>query len=257
MLSYESTGQGERTLVFLHGFGGHRGYWRHQVTAFASRARCITIDLPGHGDSPWQPSTLAQMGAQLTGLLRQAGVCRAHLVASSFGGLVALEAWRQQPDRLGKLTLAGSTPRFTSTEDFPAGLDPVRIAKLAGQLQGEVGTVLDMFFRSLFTMGERSAEHYAWIRRLRPEAPLPSRDALLAMLDILDQADLRDVFARVDVPVQLVVGDGDYICPPAMVGVLRAMQPAMRVDMFTGCGHFPFLGFPQEFNRVLSEFAGL
>ena len=256
MLSYGVTGQGERTLVFLHGFGGASGFWRWQVEAFALLARCVTVDLPGHGKSSWSGSGLAEMAAGVVQVLWQAGVRQAHFVASSFGGLVALEVWRRSPEVFSALTLTGSVPRFTPCDDFPAGLDVPKIRKLAGQFEGDVRPVLDMFFRSLFTMTERQSGQYARIKELRRAVGLPDRAALLSMLDILEQADLRDVFLKFDRPLQIVSGDQDYICPLAALAALRAMKPSARIDIFKGCGHFPFLSRPGEFNRVVREFAG-
>lgn len=257
MLSHDAAGRGPLALVFLHGFGGSRLFWRQQLDGFSSVTQCIAVDLPGHGESPWEACSLSDMAGQVMAVLRKSGVQRAHLVGSSFGGLVALEMWRQWPPAFSAVTLVGSLPRFTAEEGFPAGLSVPRIRKLAGQFKGDVGPVLDMFLRSLFTMKERSGEQYGEIKKLRQLAPLPRREALLAMLDILEQSDLRDLFIKVDVPLQLIAGDGDHICPPSAVEALRAIKPSVRVDMFAGCGHFPFLSRPREFNFVLKEFAGL
>jgi long-chain acyl-CoA synthetase len=41
----------QRTLVFLHGFGGKASDWRHYVQHLAPRYRVIALDLRGHGKS--------------------------------------------------------------------------------------------------------------------------------------------------------------------------------------------------------------
>src|SRR5207244_1234309 len=46
-----STGQGPRTLVFVHGWTCDSSSWVEQVPAFAKSYRVITLDLPGHGQS--------------------------------------------------------------------------------------------------------------------------------------------------------------------------------------------------------------
>jgi pimeloyl-[acyl-carrier protein] methyl ester esterase len=112
-----------------------------------------------------------------------------------------------------------------------------------------------MFFRSLFTMKEREAAQYDAIKALRRTLPLPEREALVRVLDILEQADLRDLFSTMDVPVQIISGDQDYLCPLAAVDALKLLKPSVRIDILKNCGHFPFLSYPQEFNRVLKEFA--
>lgn len=256
-MHYETTGTGEKVLVFIHGFGGFGGLWHWQVEHFESRARVITVDLPGHGRTPWTPLGLQEMADQLREVLDRAGVARAHLIVNSFGGLVALQFLERLPQRALTVSFVGSPPRFTASGDFPGGLTVPGIRKLGRQLEGDVGKVLDMFVRSFSTSSERAMPQYARVRELRGRAPLPDRQALLAFLDILETADLRDVLRRVDIPVQFINGDSDYICPLSVINVLRQDLPQARFDIFKGAGHGFFVTMPDECNKVLAEFIGL
>src|SRR4051812_33124295 len=42
-------GKGETALVFLHGWGGDREYWKNQADAFAADYTVVTVDQAGHG----------------------------------------------------------------------------------------------------------------------------------------------------------------------------------------------------------------
>ena len=256
-MHYDVQGVGDNTIIFIHGFGGFGGLWRWQVDQFKSSAQVITVDLPGHGSTPWTKVGLDEMADQISVILDELDVHQGHVVASSFGGLVALKFWERSPRRMKSLCLVGSLPRFTKTEDFPAGLDVKGIRKLKSQFDGDVGKVLDMFVRSFSTDEERASAQYARIKELRKSAPLPDREALKAFLDILETTDLRSILRRVDVPIYAVSGDGDYICPPGAIDVLRREIPRIKVDTFKGAGHGLFLTRPDEFNRVLAEFIGL
>ena len=46
----ESHGEGQ-PLILLHGWGMHSGMFQHVVRAASDLAKCIIIDLPGHGHS--------------------------------------------------------------------------------------------------------------------------------------------------------------------------------------------------------------
>src|ERR1700687_6156895 len=48
---YVVEGKGDHTIVFVHCWAGHRGFWREQVPALADKAQLILVDLPGHGQS--------------------------------------------------------------------------------------------------------------------------------------------------------------------------------------------------------------
>lgn len=47
---YQVHGQGDQTLVFIHGWTGSLEFWKHQLDAFDGR-RVVAIDLPGNGRS--------------------------------------------------------------------------------------------------------------------------------------------------------------------------------------------------------------
>lgn len=50
-LNWESYGQGQVTLLFIHGLGGHGKSWMYQINHFKNNNRVITVDLFGHGHS--------------------------------------------------------------------------------------------------------------------------------------------------------------------------------------------------------------
>ncbi len=51
MIHYEVVGEGEPTLVFVHGWSCDRGYWKGQVDEFAKTYQVVTVDMGGHGES--------------------------------------------------------------------------------------------------------------------------------------------------------------------------------------------------------------
>jgi predicted alpha/beta-fold hydrolase len=50
-ISYEISGSGEPTLIFVHGLSCDARYWRAQVPHFSKKHRVIILDLAGHGHS--------------------------------------------------------------------------------------------------------------------------------------------------------------------------------------------------------------
>jgi pimeloyl-[acyl-carrier protein] methyl ester esterase len=252
-MSYQDIGQAPGAVVFLHGFAGHSGVWDLQLSALASKARMLAPDWPGHGASAWIPSTLDDLAQDTAELMRACGVSRAVIVASSMGALVALRLQELFPECAQALVLAGGLPRFTFCPDFPAGLDSRKIRKLAGQFDRDVGGVLAMFFRSLFTLQERSACGYDCIRDILRAEPLPRKEALLAFLDLLEVMDLRDSLRSCFCPVHFLLGESDPLCPLAVHSALRELVPGAQFRIYPDCGHFPFLTRSGEVNAVLEE----
>ncbi|MGH9003276.1 MAG: alpha/beta fold hydrolase, partial [Acidimicrobiia bacterium] len=93
-LAYDRTGAGE-PLVLLHGLGHHRQGWKAVVPLLAAERDVITVDLPGHGDSPALPPSASGeirfLADAVEKFLRDLGLERPHVAGNSLGGLLALE----------------------------------------------------------------------------------------------------------------------------------------------------------------------
>lgn len=241
-------------IVFIHGFGGSAALWQWQEEYFSPGRKVFAIDLPGHGSRPWKGENLEEMARGVYRQCRDAGVDSSDLVASSFGGLVAIKLCELYPDFVRRIVLSGALPRFTAADDFPAGLNAEKIRKLAGQFDGDVGTVLDIFFRSLFTRKEKERQRYYQIRDLRLKSPLPSREGLRGVLDMLEKEDCRHQLARLTQPCLFITGDSDPICPLTVAEALRVLLPSIRIEVLKDVAHFPFLSIPEVFNRRVERF---
>jgi pimeloyl-[acyl-carrier protein] methyl ester esterase len=252
-LAYSVTGNGE-TLVFLHGWGVDRRVWRQQAKYFGEDFRVVTMDFPGHGESPWEPSTLEEIAAGVFEVLDKEKIAAADFIGSSFGGLVSIQCWGLQPRRVKRLSLVGSLPRFAKSADYPCGLDIAQLRKMSGQLETDYPSIVDIFFRSLFTKWERETRRYHWIQRFRRDITPPQREAMRAYLRILETSDLTDTLRRVTVPVQIMLGSHDPICGESAENILRAIVPDANFFIFRQCGHFPFLSQPVGFNKMLDDF---
>lgn len=92
-LSIETHGTGE-ALVLIHGMGSAATAWKPIIPALSRSFKIITIDLPGHGKTPFSPvqpmdpTSLAQLVLKN---LNDHGIEEFHLVANSLGGWVSLE----------------------------------------------------------------------------------------------------------------------------------------------------------------------
>jgi pimeloyl-ACP methyl ester carboxylesterase len=56
-------------------------------------------------------------------------------------------------------------------------------------------------------------------------------------------------------PIQIIVGQADGITPPASNLEIAANFPAASVHVIPGAGHALYLEKPEEFNRLVSDFA--
>lgn len=98
-IAYSDTQKGDTTLLFIHGWGIHRGYWELQVAYFKDRYRVVTIDLPGYGESgrtdrAWGPETYVQDIDSIVDALALKNVI---LIGHSMSGAIVVEAGVKHP----------------------------------------------------------------------------------------------------------------------------------------------------------------
>jgi pimeloyl-ACP methyl ester carboxylesterase len=106
----EPEGGGEcEDLVMVHGLATSMAFWYFQYAGvFSKRFRVTLYDLRGHGRSEmteggYTPENLAR---DLQGLMDHLGIQRAHILAHSFGGVIAMNFAALEPHRVASLVLA-------------------------------------------------------------------------------------------------------------------------------------------------------
>jgi len=250
---YEMEGKGEK-LLFLHGWGVDKRIWRQQEKFFSQFYQVMTVDLPGHGQSSWQKVSLEIMAKDLHSILEQLGFNRFTVIGSSVGGLMALKLYEVDSRGILRMIFVGSMPKFSKSPDYPHGLDVEKIRKFGGQLVNDYPSIVNIFFRSLFTREERQSRRYKWLQKFRQTTEVPMKQALIDYLDILEEEDLRDVLRQIKIPLQFINGRDDEICNAETVKFIQTIKPEGQFDFFENCGHFPFLSKPHEFNQLVEDF---
>jgi len=97
-------------IVFIHGAVMTRAQWCLQVDRFAAAGyRCISVDLPGHGELARRAFTLEAAADHVVDVIDRAAGGRAVIVGLSLGGYTAMTVAGRSPERVRGLVLAGST----------------------------------------------------------------------------------------------------------------------------------------------------
>ncbi|MCA9655192.1 MAG: alpha/beta hydrolase [Myxococcales bacterium] len=114
-VGYTDSGQGEQTLVLIHGLGSYLPVWKNNIPALAKDYRVIAIDLPGYGKSAKSNDFAYSMeffAMVVQGVIEQLELGRPVLVGHSMGGQIAITHALRYPGRARALVLTS-----------PAGLE--------------------------------------------------------------------------------------------------------------------------------------
>lgn len=169
-------------LVMVHGLGTNLAFWcMPHAVAFSGLFRVTLFDLRGHGRSSmpidgYTPQTLA---LDLQALLDDLGIARAHFVAHSFGGVVALCLACRAPERFVDLVLADTQVSAVRQQPRPKDWTPdKRLQELLNRHHVDLD-VNDPYFG--FRLLNALARHEVQNHGLSPElagllAPLAKRN---------------------------------------------------------------------------------
>ena len=252
-LAYDVQGTGP-TLVLLHGLSHRRQAWQPVLPQLIRHRRVVTVDLPGHGDSPPVPPGGDVNQAILDGvdgMLDELAPdeARAHVAGNSLGGWVALQlAVRGRVASATALSPAGFGDRrfdhwlakavFGGTR----ALGRANRSRLPGMLANPV-------LRSISL-----APFFAKPWRVSPEAALADALSLTdhPMVDpVLAQGFPRESVVRTDVPVTIAWGRRDLLLPVYQARRARRCYPDATVVVLPGVGHVPMSDAPERVSMIL------
>ncbi|RIK92125.1 MAG: acetoin dehydrogenase dihydrolipoyllysine-residue acetyltransferase subunit [Proteobacteria bacterium] len=231
-LRYLVRGEGEATVLLLHGFGGDLGNWMFVQPKLAEHVRTIALDLPGHGGSDKDLSGIASL-SDLADLVLRAmdgmGLANAHVVGHSMGGLIAALMAERQPQRILSLTLVSpagfGSPVSTSFLDaFVLARKRSEVALAAAQLFSDPTLVsrdmIDALLR--YKRLDGAAEALSTLAELLKNTP--TAQGLAAIAD----------FSR---PVTLVWGAADSIVPLSPAQSLPVIREVIVLDSAAHMAH--------------------
>ncbi len=201
---YETAGDGE-TVAFVGDAGYGAWQWGWQHAAVTGPYRSLVADLRGTGrsDAPGGPYAVEDLVDDLTAVLSDAGVRRAHLVGCGLGGMVALEAARTT-GRAASLTLVGTAAEGAGLDMEPLYGDPSDPEALRESLKSALS---ERFRREQPDVVEQIVE---WRRDEDADA-----DAWRAQAAAAREYDVSDRLYEVTVPALVVHGTADRAWPPA------------------------------------------
>jgi pimeloyl-ACP methyl ester carboxylesterase len=249
--NYLDEGKGP-VLVMLHGAGFNLHFWEYQVTSFRREYRVIRPDFRGHGETGTgnEPPGAPLFARDIIGLLDHLRIDKAALLGHSLGGMVALFAGADYPDRVNALVIADSAGIFPPINPAPPQIKEQALALIN---QGKVREALEISFGPGYRA--QNPPLYDWLMEIRlknrPEdiarpwkpfplgispAPLPTPD-----------------FGRIRCPTLFITGEKDQNLPVEYVGrAHRAVTGSKLLVLPTG--HFAPAESPGPFNQAVADF---
>jgi pimeloyl-ACP methyl ester carboxylesterase len=257
-------------LVLVHGLGGSLTSWAAVGPQLARIARVIALDLPGFGRSPGSPRSVTLTANQvlLHRFLVQVAGTPVILVGHSMGGTIAAMLSAQLPAITAGLIFVDPAVPW-QFENQPGGrllglvgglIDAASTPGQAGR-QGRVmlGQALDRAragYKRAAQVQSQAIERNLAAIRARIEDGQVNSDMLAAAQSLTLTVGRRRQFAfmltQISAPVLMLHGERDKFVPVSAARATAQANPAWRLDIASGIGHWPMLEAPEwTANRII------
>ncbi|MEM7425509.1 MAG: alpha/beta fold hydrolase [Pseudomonadota bacterium] len=237
-LNYRLEGAGP-DLVLIHGVGSRLTDWDGVVGRLGAGYRILRFDLRGHGgsDAPPGPYQIEDLCGDLTRLMDELEMERAHIAGFSLGGLVAQGLAISSPERVNKLVLLSTV----------AGRSDEERGKVEGRLEfirsSHPADYFDQSVERWFTPGFRASNPDIVARR---KAAVTAMDgaAYAAAYYALAMTDFADQLSQIRAPTLVATGEHDIGSNPRMARFMSETIPGAKLEILPELRHSILLEAP-------------
>ncbi len=238
--TYYQAGDGDTTILFLHGMGGSYDIWWQQINYFRSKYKVISVTYPS-------VKTLKELSDGLIAILEKEKIDKVIVVGSSLGGYLAQYFAVNHPEKVMKVSLGNTFA--PNTENKAKNETLVKVMQWLPEWL-VIKTIRDKYNKEVI-----------------PAANMhPVTDAFLN--ELLGTEVNREIFtnryycvvdtftARINpnIPIQIIETSNDPLVSKNLREALKANYPQAKVVNLGNIGHFGYLNETGKYNLVLEEF---
>ncbi|PKL09888.1 MAG: alpha/beta hydrolase [Spirochaetae bacterium HGW-Spirochaetae-7] len=234
-LEYQLSGTGPETVVLLNGIAMSISHWKPVADRLVGAGyRVLAHDLRGQllSDKPPEPYSFEEHARDLSALLAQLGVDKAHIVGTSYGAEVALTFARDFPAACLSVVSIDGVTEFDAV--LGAAVESWKAAALSDPR---------VFYRTIlpwnYSAGYLAANRDALARREDAIASLPRQwfEAFARLCDAFLAIDLTKDLGRISCPCLVLVAGSDILKGPPYARVIERGVPGSRYVEIPGSGH--------------------
>ena len=245
-IDYTDSGNGDTTLLFVHGWYINKTYWSNQVAYFNKKYRVVTMDLPGFGKSGKNRTTwnTVAFGRDVDSVIAQLHLKNVILIGHSMAGDIIVQAAINAPQKVvGLIGIdnfknvgIGETPNRKDTLIYDHYIDSLKhnFKRLAFEYVNH-----DLFYKTTSQAVKK--------RVLNDVAHSDSTIAAAC----LELSNFKEVTALIKANKKLCLINSDV--KPTNTSGLKTKKIPFQVWYVHATGHFPMIEKPEDFNVLLQQ----
>jgi len=226
---------GAPVVILANPIGTTRAIWDAQARVLREDFRLLRFELRGHGapgarsDAPPGPYSLAELGTDVLGLMREHSVTSAAYCGISIGGMIGLWLAANAPERISSLVVCCAA--ITPMPSRQAWLDRAALVRSGG-----MAAISDMGPPRWFTPDFITSQPAAVARVVDmllgtdPEGYAACGEAIAGM-------DLRPALGAIKASTLVIAGAEDPAAPPWQGAMTAAGIARSRLRVIRGASH--------------------
>ena len=249
-INYEQQGSGE-VLILIPYLSADNACYAFQVAEYAKHFTCISLDLPGTGESdkPRGVFSTELYADDVAAFMQAAGISRAHVSGLSLGAAIGMWLAAKHPDKVKSLSLHGG---WTMTDHY------LKTVVEGWQVMAKaLDSIPDLVIRGIFPWcftPELYATRYEYIQSLADFVRNRPPMSLDAFMQQSNAVIAHDFVGSITAPTQVTFGRHDQVTSLRFSDSLTKHIRDSELVIFETCSHAPIYESVDEFNQKTLAF---
>lgn len=250
-LRYTDRGEGEQTIVLVHGWKGSHRAWDPAIYRLARDFRVIAFDNRGMGESdkPGGRYDFEVLSEDLSFVLEELDARDATLIGWSMGCSISLEYLARGGDRAARLVLINGPLRLVRSDEFPWAMLPDQLEGYMEQLAAGWPDAELAFAREAVRDPDSAFADLYY--RVALQMPLEMSIRIVQEQLKLDHVP---VLRSLQIPVLALYGRHDPYYPTELARFIAENAPDGRHLIFEQSAHPLHYEEPDRFREVVADF---
>lgn len=227
-------------LIILSGWAVKSFVWNKFIKFLSQEYKVLYIDW-------YDVVSLEDFKKKVISVINKNKIKEFSLLGWSLGSLVALDLALDNSFTINKLILIGGTSKFISLKDrdYPYGYNKRIVEKMKVSLLRNMDSTLEAFYKNLFSDDEKKKGYLNKFLTFEKENIITDgfgdiKVSLALGLEYLIQKDLRNKLSEIEIPILMIHGSKDFICPLENAVFIKNHTINSKIIIIENLGHVPF-----------------